>query len=108
MLPSKNVLIFLVVLACFVVYSLGLWGIAQDVNDNKYLRKENAALATAITTSNELGKKLATAEQKLKEKQQTITKEVIREVEKPVYRECRTTDDGVQLIERAIDSYPTP
>lgn len=106
-MPYKNVLIYGAVALAFVAYSVFLWRTSQHVQEAEFLRKANADLTAAISKADGIGKQLADAEAKLKPQQITITKEVTREVEKPVYRDCHTTPDGVRLIEQAIDSFPS-
>lgn len=62
--------------------------------------ERDQALAKAIGA--ELEQKLGS----IQTKQHTIKEKVIREtIEKPVYRDCVTTPDGVRLIEDAISTY---
>jgi uncharacterized protein YxeA len=107
----KNVLIYIVVLSLVVAYSVFIWRTAVSSTTADYIRKDNETLTAQIAKTKEkqeladkLGKELATIKAKRQEKQKVITREVTIEVEKPVYRECLTTDDGVRLIEQAIDS----
>jgi len=67
----------------------------------KVLDTTNDRLILAKQIAKELDERTANR----KVVQQVIKQEVIREIQKePVYTDCRTTPDGVRLIERAIDN----
>lgn len=67
----------------------------------------NRALLRTVETHNAastlLEQKLASARKQTR----TITKEVIVEVQKPVYRDCPVPVDGVRLLNRARRGEPT-
>jgi hypothetical protein len=93
----------------FVLWTLLIWHIASVYVSQAWEKKENVALQQQIAKTAEsqkkaddLGSKLALAQDLLQKNQTPIIKEVVREIEKPVYRECRTTDDGVRLIEQSF------
>lgn len=97
--------------AAFVLYSLFVVYVTRAVILYQYWSNRSVALEQQIELTKKEQLRADAAEKALTEQQskadkeqKVITKEVIREVEKPVYRECRTTDDGVRLIERAIDA----
>jgi hypothetical protein len=103
---------YYIVAIAFAIYSFGVWHVAtrytgfgyekekaQDIAD--YLEKQQGLQAAA----DKLGLALAQSEARNKQLQFKINKEVSDEVKKPVYSECRATDDGVRIIEEAINGY---
>lgn len=70
----------------------------------KALQKEQAETKKQQQRADDAEAKLANTLATQTAKNTVITKEVVREIEKPVYHECVTTDDGVRLIEQAINA----
>lgn len=70
----------------------------QMVTAIKKAEDERTALLRRLMSSEY---DLAQANAALAKKARVITKEIVREVEKPVYRDCRIPDDGVRLLQRA-------
>jgi len=93
------------------IYSGALWKVSAGYTAHKYEKEKVTALSQTLKDKeaseerlHNLMKTLSQQQQQRRNEHSVITKEVIREVEKPVYRECRTTDDGVRLIEESIDN----
>ena len=67
--------------------------------------REVAAVASLMEQERQRADEAAADYELAREQRQvvtrTITKEIVREVEKPVYRECRVPVDGVRLINAA-------
>ncbi len=96
---------------------LGLtWHVSARYTESTFNKEKQALTQKALDTTNdrlalakEIGQELDKRRDNRKIVQQVIKQEVIREIQKePVYTDCRTTPDGVRLIERAIDNTGKP
>lgn len=102
---------YYIIAALFLSYSVGLWNVAKTYTQSSYKDEKIALQASVIETkeqraklANDIGKSLEDKLENLKITNKTIYQKVIHETTKePVYLECITTPNGVQLIEAAID-----
>lgn len=108
-MPSlKNIAIAI----AFALFTYGIWHVSARYTGYQYEKEKSQELVDILEKEQAeklraegLLIKLAKEEAALKKLQNSIIKEASRETQKPVYNECRTTDDGVRIIEQAIDSY---
>lgn len=111
-LPFKNYLI----LAAVAIYSFGIWHVSAVFTDRNNQKEKVELAQKAIETQQQrqalaaqLGAKIDTAIGNIQITNKTINREVVHEVTKePVYTNCVTTTNGLQLIERAIDNKGQP
>ncbi len=111
-LPFKNYLILAVVAA----YSFGIWHVSAKYTEDGWVKEKAALVSKALETKQqrqELADLIGSAlDAKLQNRpiiQRTINQKVIHEITKePVYTECRTTPDGVRLIEDTINNQGQP
>ncbi len=107
-LPFKNYLI----LASVALYSFGIWHVSARYTESNWVKEKAALVNKALETTqqrqelaNMIGGVLETKLGAIQIIQRTINQKVIHEVTKePVYTECRTTPDGVRLIEDTINN----
>lgn len=101
-----------IIAGLFLFYSIGLWNVCKTYTQSSYKDEKIALQAAVIETkeqraklADDIGKSLETKLEQLQITNKTIYQKVIHETTKePVYLECVTTPNGVQLIEAAIDS----
>lgn len=95
-----------------LVYSFGIWHVSSKYTSSGYLKEKAELIQKAAETkqqrqelADQIGAKLEETVGKIHITQKNITQEVIHEITKePVYTDCRTTPDGVRLIEQSIDN----
>lgn len=99
--------------ALFLVYSVGLWHVAAQYTESKYVKQALAQSEKLIelTEKNQelasnIDKKLQEGFAKVKPKITTINKEIQREIiENRIYSECKSTDGVVRQFEDKLDLY---
>lgn len=108
---GRHAIPLLILSACIVVLAFVYQrGVIAERNDQLHQQvtaaeKEREALLKAIEeerarSSNAVARYTAELEA-LRRRASTTTREVIREVEKPVYRDCTLPPDGVRLLNEA-------
>jgi len=87
----------------FLIYIVGSSRGAEEVQKrfDNYVIQQSHELENLRYKYNRLSGDYEKARAARQSATRTITKEVIREVEKPVYRECVIPDDGVRLLNDA-------
>lgn len=99
-----------------VSYTLGIWHMASKYTSASYLKEKVELIQKAADIkqlrqdlSDSIGARIDLAVGNIHITQKTINQEVIHEITKePVYNDCRTTPDGVRLIEQSIDNQGQP
>ena len=94
---------------------VGTWHISARYTEASFLKEKEALTAKALETTKQrlelarlIGQDLDKRLANRKVVQQVITQKVIHEIQKePIYTDCRTTPNGVRLIEDAIDNRGT-
>lgn len=94
-----------------IAYTYGVWHVSSQYTSSGYnkekaamISKAAAELKVAQDQADTFGRKLAEEQASQFDQQLLITKDVIRETTKPIYHQCSVTDDGLRIIERAIDN----
>lgn len=91
-------------IAVFLAYTIGVWHFSSTHTNAKYLKARVDLQDKYIKDTQELQLKLDTERVNRQAKTKIIQREIVREVEKPVYHDCATTPDGVRIIEQSIDN----
>jgi len=99
-----------------VVALIGTWHISAKYTESSFLKEKQELTAKALETTAQrlelaklIGQELDNRVANRKIVHQVITQKVIHEIQKePVYTDCRTTPNGVLLIEAAIDNTGKP
>ena len=94
------------------MYSVAVWHVSYKYHSAGWEKEKKELVVKALETSqqrqelaNLIGTKLETVLADKKTVQTTIHQKVIREtIKEPVYRDCRTTDAGVRLIDEALSN----
>lgn len=68
---------------------------------SRLIAEAQARVDAALARTNEVSRRYEQTRAKRQQQAQVITKEIVREVEKPVYRECVVPADGVRLLNDA-------
>lgn len=99
-----------ILLVLGVLYSVAVWHVSERYHAAGWEREKKELVQKALETTvqrqelaNLIGTQLETKLGNFKVTQTTIHQKVLHEVVKePVYRDCRTTDAGVRLIDEAL------
>lgn len=67
----------------------------------RVIAEAQARTDAALARADEASRRFEKARTQRQQQAQVITKEIVREVEKPVYRECAVPADGVRLLNAA-------
>lgn len=97
---GQLLVVFLIAVASLTV------GVKLGVNSEarhtaKLIAEAQARTDAALARADEASRRFEKARVVRQQEAQVITREIIREVEKPVYRECAVPADGVRLLNAA-------
>lgn len=92
--------LFLLSVGSFTV-GVKLGGDSEARRTQRVIADMQARVDASNARADEASKKFEKARAVRQQQAQVITKEIVREVEKPVYRECAVPADGVRLLNAA-------